>query len=81
MKIEDSDIPNLDLCWMMSRLCPTKLIDVEIDVSLPSAIPGYKTFCAKISTKQVPTTAIGYMPFLPLPLRQKQLLLKHSNYV
>ena len=48
-------------------MCPTKLIDVEFDDDMPSVIPGYKALCANISTRQVPTTAIGYMPFLPLP--------------
>ena len=66
-KTEDSDIPYLDLCWIQSRMCPTKLIDVEFDDDMPSVIPGYKALCANISTRQVPTTAIGYMPFLPLP--------------
>jgi hypothetical protein len=52
-------LPNLNLCWAMSRLCPTKLLEVEIDC------PGWKVFNAAISTNVTPVTSIGYCPFLP----------------
>ena len=57
------DIQNIDLCWMLARLCQTKMI--EVTPAMDSTVPSYKRFFAKISQCNLPVTAIGYIPFLP----------------
>ena len=54
-----SEMPNLNLCWTLLRLCPTKLLKVEVD------FPSWKVFDATISNNTIPVTSIGYYSFLP----------------
>ncbi|MES9905168.1 MAG: hypothetical protein ABW168_21150, partial [Sedimenticola sp.] len=49
---------DMNTCWAIARLCPTKLLEVEIDC------PGWKVFNAYISQGNKASTAIGYCPFL-----------------
>ena len=51
----------LNLCWAIARLCPTKLLEVEVDC------PGWKVYNATISQSNTAATAIGYCPFLQNP--------------
>lgn len=55
------DTSELNLCWAAARLCPTKLLEVDIDC------PGWKVFNAAISQTKSSPTAIGYCPFIQSP--------------
>ena len=55
------EILNVNLCWAIARLCPTKLLEVDIDC------PGWKVLNATISQSSISTTSIGYCPFLRRP--------------
>ncbi|MES9880282.1 MAG: hypothetical protein ABW185_05305 [Sedimenticola sp.] len=59
LKEDEHGMVDLNLCWATARLCPTKLIEVDIDC------PSWKVFNAKLSQSHVFTTSIGYCPFLP----------------
>ena len=54
-----SDTSSINLCWKLLRLCPSKLLEVEVDC------PGWKVFHAMLNHKHIPVTAIGYCPFIP----------------
>ena len=54
-----SETPNTNLCWNLICLCPTKLLEVEVDC------PGWKTFQANLKPKHNPVSTIGYGHFLP----------------
>ena len=56
-----TESPNINLCWALARLCPTKLLEVYI------VCPGWKVFNATISHSSVSTTSIGYCQFLRRP--------------
>ena len=56
-----TESPNINLCWALARLCPNKLLEVDIDC------PGWKVFNATISHSSTSTTSIGYCQFLRLP--------------
>ena len=56
-----TESPNINLCWALARLCPNKLLEVDIDC------PGWKVFNATISDSSTSTTSIGYCPFLRRP--------------
>lgn len=56
-----TESPNNNLCWALAPLCPTKLLEVNIDC------PGWKVFNATISHSSISTTSIGYCLFLRRP--------------
>ena len=61
MQQETNQNSELNLCCAIARLCPTKLLEVEVDC------PGSKVFNATISQSNTAATAIGYCPFLQNP--------------
>lgn len=58
---ENSDSYNLNRSLVMARICPTKLLEVDIDC------PTWKVFYASIEQRGRPITKIGYCPFLNSP--------------
>lgn len=58
LRIDNSSATDINLCWAMAKLCPTKLLDVEIDC------PSWKVFHACLSPHEINATSIGYCPFL-----------------
>ena len=54
-------LPNLDLCWTLCRLCPTKLLEVEFEEPTPS----WKAFNTRIVSFWCSKTTVGYLPLLP----------------
>ena len=51
----------VNLCWAIARLCPTKLLEVEIDC------PGWKVYNAFLSRTSTTATTIVNCPFLQDP--------------
>lgn len=52
-------LDNLQLAWQFGRMCPTKLLKIEID-----DFPGWSVFFSKLSPV-VNATQIGYGPMIP----------------
>jgi hypothetical protein len=57
-------VSNLDLCWTLCRLCPTKLLEVEFEEPTPS----WKAFNTRIVSFWCSKTTVGYLPLLPYSL-------------
>ncbi|MES9879525.1 MAG: hypothetical protein ABW185_01435 [Sedimenticola sp.] len=54
----------LDKAWILCRICPTKLFEVELE-NPEQAVPGWSPYNAAASSHAPKLTVIGYCPMLP----------------
>jgi len=56
---------DLDMAYLLMRLCPTKLWDVNIEEHSNQMVPSWSAFNAIVSSRVPELTTIGYCPLIP----------------
>ena len=74
-KKADPFLPDLCLAWQLCRLCPTKLLELEID-----QCPGWSYFVTSLSPV-IPQTKIGYGPMVPSGPTDPAVVHKGLEYI